>query len=61
MAAIAALASKVGTFVTAMNTAPTAKAMAVAAAMRWLLGAFAPDMVALQEFNCSWLDEASFA
>lgn len=28
----------------------------MAAALRWLVTAFNPDMIALEEFNSSWID-----
>jgi hypothetical protein len=55
------LGEHLAAFVTAMNTAPAAKAVAVAAALRWLVVAFEPDVIALQEFNESWLDEPAFS
>eukprot|EP01050_Picozoa_sp_SAG11_P007942 SAG11_NODE_679_length_7786_cov_6.173670_4_plen_200_part_00 len=52
--AVAALGAKLCAFVLAMNTAPAAKAAAVAAALRWLVQAFEPDFIALEEFNAGW-------
>eukprot|EP01052_Picozoa_sp_SAG31_P023555 SAG31_NODE_1949_length_6833_cov_4.354024_5_plen_89_part_00 len=55
------LAAKLGDFVVAMNTAPDAKAAAVAQALKWLLDAFAPDIIALEEYNSEWLGFEGFS
>lgn len=47
-------------YVMMMRTTSEAKAKAVGAGLEWTIASYAPCVIALQEFNASWLGEPAF-
>eukprot|EP01052_Picozoa_sp_SAG31_P008209 SAG31_NODE_409_length_16006_cov_10.345760_3_plen_383_part_00 len=55
------ISGQLSRLVAAMNTAPAAKAAAVASVLRWVVSSVQPDIICLQEFNQQWAADPTSA